>query len=205
MPMHPKQYFSKSKGDWPKVGVTGVESEWMPFGVDLPVPSGKLWAGDPWQVDDEQFSMDVTPGNYRVEVKGMDFKGHRRTARLRACLEDVDEPTLGNSSGTTGTDIAVVGLCDIATFEKDVRAKHLKKYEKDMEAALDAGGTGYIQFDYGRVKDGDDVGLMLLMPSGLGDGAFAVYPLRKGKRTVGMEVEFLPPGFKLERAIPRVG
>ncbi len=104
----------------------------------------------------------------------------------------------------TGTDVAVVGLCDIATFQKDVPAKYLKKYEKDLDHVLDA-GIGAIQFDYARGKAGGDVGVMLVIPSGLGDGTFAVYPLRKSKRTVGLEVEFLPPGFKLERDIPHFG
>jgi len=203
--MDPGQYFGKSKGDWPKTGVAGVESEWMDFGMDLPVPNGRVWAGDPWQVDKEQFSMNVPRGTYRVQVKGMDFKGHRRVARVRACVEGVERPTLGKACGETGTDVALVGLCDIVMFEKAVRAKHLKKYAKDIEAALEAGGPGGIQFDYHRPKKGEDVGLMLLMPSGLGDGEFAVYPLHKGKRTVGMEVEFLPPGFKLQRDVPRIG
>lgn len=197
------QYFARSKGDFPKTGVKGVESAWMDYET-LTVPNGRLWVGDPWQVDETQCSVDVAPGMYRVQVMGMDFKGHRRVARMRACLNSVARPVRGKACGQTGTDVAVVGLCDIGTFEEDVRRRHLRKYGKDIEAALDAGGIGCIQFDYGR-KSGESFGRMALLPSGLGDGAFEVYPLRSGRRVVGLEVVFLPPGFKLEHDIPRIG
>src|SRR4029453_496117 len=99
----------------------------------------------------------------RVRVKGMDFDGHRRTARVRACLKSVQRPTLGEICGETCTDIGVIGLCDIVTFEKHVRAKHLDRYGEDLEAVLhDGEGGGGIQFDYGRAKKG--VGLMLTRP-----------------------------------------
>src|SRR3954469_13286283 len=112
-------YFGKSKGSFPGVGVVGVESEWMDVGP-LEVSAGSLWAGDPHLMDDERAPVIKVPkGTYRVQVKGMDFKGHRRTARVRA-FGGAGDPSPGKRRGQTATDSAWVGLCDYAAYRKAV-------------------------------------------------------------------------------------
>src|SRR5688572_13066158 len=99
-------YFGKSKGTFPKAGVVGVESEWMDVGT-LYVRGGRLWAGDP-QVMDGRASgtLKVRKVRHRVQIKGMDFKGHRRIARVRLLPKGFRKATLGKASGETFTDSA---------------------------------------------------------------------------------------------------
>jgi hypothetical protein len=189
-------YFAKSKGAFPAVGVVGVESEWMDVGP-LEVPAGSLWAGDPRLMDDQRAPVIKVPkGTYRVQVKGMDFKGHRRTARVRAFLGDGD-PSPGKRRGQTITDSAWVGICDYAAYRKAVTRRRAQEYQDDIALATKEEGIGVIRFEYGGKAFE-----MALQPSGLGDGTFAVFPLVRRGKTVGMEVEFLLTGFRLDKAIP---
>jgi hypothetical protein len=194
------EYFGKTKGTFPEVGAVGVESGWMNAGT-LDVPNGKLWAGDPWVVDQQSgWAMTLPKGVYRVQVKGMDFKGHRRTARVRAFLKRVTKPTLGESCGQTGTDSAWVALFDLGAYRKAVTTKRAKDYEEDLENITKDEGIGVLGMQYGSNRFD-----MALQPSGLGDGTFTVYPLLDKGKPVGMEVEFLPPRFALEKPIPGAG
>src|SRR4051812_4277340 len=167
-----EQYWAKNKGTFPKVGVVGVESEWMDVGP-LNVTDGKLWAGDPQVMDTEGACIIRVPkGLYRVQVKGMDFKGHKRTARVRAFLKSVGKPTMGKSCGETGTDIGWIGVCDYAAYQKAVSKKSADEYSNDITRATSDSGIGVLKFEYGG-KTFE----MALMESGLGDGSFQVYPL----------------------------
>src|SRR5688500_6141090 len=126
------QYFAKTKGTWPKVGVAGVESEWMDAGT-LEVPNGQLWAGDPWVVDKRNgCAVRLPRGTYRVQVKGMHFKGHRRTARVRALLKGTAKPARGTACGRMGTDCGWISLFDLAAYKKAVTAKRAAAYESDL-------------------------------------------------------------------------
>jgi hypothetical protein len=192
-----EQYWAKSKGTFPKVGVVGVESEWMEVGT-IQVPDGMLWAGDPHLMDGRASGMVKVPkGPHRVEIKGMDFKGHRRTARVRVFLKGRSKATLGKACGETFTDSAWVGVCDYPAYKKAVTPKREEEYEKDILAITKEQGIGITAFEFGGKRFD-----MTLMPSGLGDGTFTIYPLKHKGKTVGMEVEFLPPGFKVE---PKAG
>src|SRR5438874_8255237 len=124
------EYWAKSKGRFPKAGVAGVESEWMDAGT-LRVTEGKLWAGDPQMMDANHGCIVCAPkGIYRVQVKGMDFKGHKRSARVRAFLKSIAKPTLGKSFGQTGTDSGWIGLCDYPTYQKAVSATYAGEYAR---------------------------------------------------------------------------
>jgi hypothetical protein len=160
-----------------------------------------LWAGDPWVVDKRNgCAVRLPKGTYRVQVKGMDFKGHRRTARVRAFLKGSGKPALGEACGRTGTDCGWVSLFDLGAYKKAVTVKRAAEYESDLTQITKSDGIGVMRLDYGG-KSFE----MALQPSGLGDGTFTVYPLQVKGKTVGMEVEFLPSGFKLEKEIPGVG
>ena len=193
-------FLRSSKGAFPEVDVTGVESDWFDVGP-LEVTSGTLFAGDPMMLDQEAGPRVKVPnGTYQVQVKGIDFKGHRRTARVRVWLPGKTEPTLGTSRGETFTDSGWIGVCDIASYRKAVPRERAAEYDADIDQATDAEGVGILRFEYaGQSFE------MALQPSGLGDGTFPVFPLMSRGKPVGIEVEFIPAGFKLEQEIPGAG
>jgi len=190
--MKPDQYFGKSKGAFPKDGVIGTESDWMEAGV-LSVPYGKLWVGDLYVMEeDEGCVVSVPKGQYRVEVKGMDFKGHRRTARVRACLVDVTERRLGKKCGQLGIDCGMLGLYDTTAFKRTIGKEHVKQYGQDVIKATMEEIVGCVEHIYaGKTFE------FAFLPAGLGDGLFKVYVLESARRIVGLEVEILPPGFSI--------
>ena len=191
------QYFRRSKGSFPAVGVVGVESDWMDVG-EMQVASGTLWAGDPYLMDNRRPKpVDVPKGTYRVQIKGADFKGHRRTAAVRVWRKGPAEPGRAPRALKTITDCGWIGVCDFAAYRKAVPVKRAEEFARDIIAATQGEGIGILHFDYGAA--GFD---MSLQPSGLGDGTFALYPLLVRGKPAGVEVEFLPAGFRLDSEIP---
>lgn len=186
-----KQRFKKQKGEFPKPGVVGVEGEWLSIGT-IDVPKGSLLAVDVTLFNAEDgYVAKVPPGKYVVEGKAMDFKGHLRVSRVRAYLHGT-EPALGKQLGETGTDSAMIAIADI----KDVDARVPK-------GDLDAFGELLfeVEVDGGDIKTLDVNGTKVTFAaceSGLGDGGYPVFALRQGKRSVGIEIEFIPPGFALD-------
>ena len=75
-----KQKFKKQKGEFPKAGVVGIESEWLQIGT-LEIPTGSLLAVDVtlFNADDGHVTK-VPPGKFIVEGKAMDFNGHLRVS-----------------------------------------------------------------------------------------------------------------------------
>lgn len=193
------KYLKASKGAFPKAGVVGVESPWMDV-CSLTITSGKMWVGDPMMVDPDYKTVKTEKGEYTVEVKGMDFKGHRRISRARAYLGDPASLTLGKSVGMIPVDSALTAFTDITLAVKAIGDTHGDEYLADFESATGDGGIGLVVFEYA----GNSFP-MAIIPCGLGDGGYDVYPLCVGKKTVGVEVEFLAPGFKLEQEVPRLG
>lgn len=190
--MTPDQYFGRSKGSFPEAGVVGSESEWMDMG-GISVPHGTLWVGDLYAMEGDVGCSVITPkGRYRVQIKGMDFKGHRRPSRIRAFQVSAPEFTVGRRCGAVTTDCGLLGLYDSTAFQKTVGAKHAKKYGQDVMSATMEQIVGCVGLKYA----GKEFELAFL-PSGLGDGTFAVYPLECAGKPVGIEVELLAPGFKV--------
>jgi len=124
--MNIDEYLSESTGRFPASGCTGVESEWMHVG-SLSIPCGDLWAGQfcPTKRKDGCV-VKVPSGVQEVWIKGMDFNGHRRTARVRVCPAFAQEPALAESCGVINVDVGAVSLCDIGAFDKVV----LRQYKK---------------------------------------------------------------------------
>lgn len=159
----------------------------------IAVPSGTLWAGNLHSTDTRDgASTSVPSGTYRVQVKGMAFKGHRRPARLRAFLSAGAEPGLGKRIGEAISDCGLLAIYDIAAFRKIVGRKHLDEFWTSAQMATMEDVVGCFSHDYsGKSLD------MAFTPSGLGDGSFPVYVLKSGSAIVGMEIEMLPPGYSV--------
>jgi len=183
-------YLNKSKYGFPKKGVAGIESDWMEFG-NLKVPFGLLWIGDATVLNaTEGCTVEVPPNTYRVELKGMDFKGVRVIARVRVFVSNADELTLGARQGEAITDSAMIGICDMRALQRAVTKKHIAEFKKDLREATAQPSTCIETFLYG--KNSFDLAYIL---SGIGDGAYDVYALQSTGKIAGVEVEFLPRGY----------
>src|SRR5262249_22585570 len=111
--MNLKDYLSR-KGR----AARGQASDWLHF-CTLGVTSGSLWAGDPHLANaDDGRVVKVPPGRYVVEGMGVASGRDRIVSRLRVRLESAKNPTLGKKLGDTGTDSAMIGVCDIKAFDK---------------------------------------------------------------------------------------
>src|SRR4051812_32093824 len=107
-----KDYLS-GKGKSPK----GKPTDWLPF-CTLDVTTGSLWAGDPYIVYAYDGCVVKVPrGKYVVEGIGIAFRRTRLVARLRVRLESAVNPKVGKEVGKTGTDSAMIAVCNIKAFD----------------------------------------------------------------------------------------
>jgi hypothetical protein len=184
-----QMYLANNRHDDPPEGTVGMESDWLPF-TTLNVTTGSVWAGDPWIANAEDGLVVRLPlGTYQLEAKVMDFAGRKRISRLRACLESAKAPVLGKEIGETGTDSAKMVVCDMGTLEASIGADD-DRY-RDLVMKHEYKDCGCIQF---RMKK------PIVLPyvsTGFGDGGAPVFVLKSGRRRVGLELEFLPPGYKV--------
>jgi hypothetical protein len=144
----------------------GVETDWLPL-LELDVPSGRLWMGDPCMLHAEDgCCIDVPPGRYAVEAKCLDFGGDKFISRLRAypCGTAV---SVGDEVGETGTDSAAIGVADIVEAEAALAGQGDDVYERLDEQV--SGRCGIVRLDQGV-----DVPYV---NSGIGDGSGP--PLRR--------------------------
>src|SRR5713226_8482343 len=111
--MNLKAYLSK-KSKAPR----GKTKDWLPF-CTLDVTTGALWAGDPHLANAEDgYAVKVPRGKYVVEGIGLRFGRDRVVSRLRVRLESAPNAKVGKEVGDTGTDSAMIGVCDIRAFDK---------------------------------------------------------------------------------------
>jgi hypothetical protein len=181
------KFLEKNKRGDPSAGTAGAESHWLDVGT-LESSTGSLWAGDPYTCNAEAGCIvKVPPGIYVIQAKAMDFSGRKRVSRLRVVLQAAGKPSLGKQVGETCTDTATMAVCDIGALDDAVGVE----YERFQELVS--------QHDY---QDCGSVRLQMQKPiempyvsTGFGDGGFPVFELSSGPRHVGMEVEFIPPGY----------
>ena len=160
----------------------GFRTEWLPF-CSLAVKSGSIWAGDPWLPNaDDGCVVDVPNGNYRVEAIGGKRGRYRVVLRLRVCLDSAYTPDLGDEVGETGTDSAMIGVCDIEAFEAAYRDGGAKTVQKAINALDDE------EFGILTVPEYPDA-VMPFVPTG-SDGSGPVYALLSGGGVVGIELDF---------------
>src|SRR5688572_1717345 len=123
-------YLEKSKYGFPQNGVAGIQSDWMEFG-DLEVPFGLLWIGDATVLNaTEGCTIAVPPDTYRVELKGMDFKGVRVISRVRVFGSNERKLSLGARQGEAITDSSMIGICDMRALTAAVTKRHMKEFER---------------------------------------------------------------------------
>ena len=170
----------------------GVETDWLDVD-DLSIKSGLLWIGDPqcsWsETQDDDCSISMPPGSYRLHAKGIDIGGRRFVSRIRLLLVTVlDDVTLGGEISDTGTDSGRIGIADCVA----IRAAYEATCGDDDDEFLDmiedqiSGQIGVFQ------PDPEGEGKLHYLRSGMGDGSCAVAQVvsQAGDR-VGIECEFI--------------
>jgi hypothetical protein len=180
-------YLKGNKRSDPPVGTAGVESDWMDVGT-LQVSSGSLWAGDPFVCNAEDGCVvEVPAGLYTLEAKAMDFAGRKRVSRLRVLLHGVQDPVLGEMVGETLTDTGLLAVCDIIAVDEAIGGDDDRF--NDLVTQRDYQDCGVVRF---QMKA--PVEIPYVSPA-FGDCDAPVFELKSGHRRVGMELEFLAPGY----------
>lgn len=211
-------YLSGSVGDWPETGVAGVESGWFDM-AEWSAPTGPLLACDPAQGLNEEDALllpDLGAGHYVVHVKGMDFNGHRRIARMRIVRAGVDPQSLslGEPLGEVPVDHAIFAFVDYGEVERILPADHpeIDKLADALSEELMGIGSGFygamVGLEMGKHTGGGEADNIIFpcVECGLGDGGYAIYPLLDPQGTIqGAEAEFLPPGFAMDEDVPMLG
>jgi len=176
--MNLKDYLSK-KGKAPK----GKTEEWLPF-CKLDVTTGSLWSGDPHLANaDDGCVAKVPKGRYVVEGIGLAAGRDRIVSRLRVRLESVQSPILGRELGDTGTDSAMIGVCDIKAFDKACGPDAGEEVQEAIEAQT---GNGFGVINIRRFPGA----VMPFLPVG-SDGGGPVFALTSGGKCVGIELPFM--------------
>ena len=185
--MRLEEYLKKNRQSDPPVGTPGVESDWMEVGT-LEVTTGSLWAGDPFVCNAEDGCVAKVPaGLYALEAKAMDFAARKRVSRLRVYLRGAREPVVGKKMGTTLTDTGMMAVCDIDALDKAVGGDYDRF--NDLVTQRDYKDCGIVQIQMkGPI-------VIHYVSTGFGDCDAPVYELKSGRTRIGMELEFLAPGY----------
>lgn len=185
-----KSYLAKGK-EAPPGSPTGRETDWML--VDrLRISSGTMWIGDPgfsWAEcrDGSGCTLKLPEGTYRVEAKAQEYDGPRLVTRMRAYLDESDNPKPGKKIGDAGTDSGQIGVCD----PKLLMAAFAAAFDNDEDEVLESLESAFDDGCGVYYPKPNAAGCLVYVPSGFGDGGNAVFELRSGGRTVGLETEFI--------------
>jgi hypothetical protein len=160
----------------------GERTKWLPI-CTLDVRTGALWAGDPHLANkDDGCVVRVPLGPYRVEGIGAKSGPGRAVARLRVCLDSVKKARPGKRIGSTGTDSAMIGICDIEAFDAACGADTGEAVQAAIEAQTRSG--------FGVITLVQHPGaIMPFVPTG-GDGSSPVRALMADRRCVGIDINF---------------
>lgn len=183
MKMTLEAYLRAGLSGFPKDGIEGAASEWMPV-AELSVTHGCLWAGDPCVCDGEDGCMiDVPNGHYIVEAQGCDFDGIRIIGRARARLSSASDVSVGEEIGITGTDSAMIAICDMGAVNAAVAGDDTGF--QNVIDGYDFQRFGMIQFEMnGQIR-------IPYVNSGFGDGSGPMFRLMAGDDCVGIELDFI--------------
>ena len=185
--MNLRDYLSKNKQSDPPTGTVGVESDWMNAG-EVEVTTGSLWAGDPFVCNAKDGCVAKVPaGTYALEAKAMDFAGRKRVSRLRAYRRGSEELVLGKQIGQTLTDTGMIALCDIVALDEAIGGDYDRF--NDLITQRDYQDCGIIRFEMKKPF------VIPYVSTAFGDCDALVFELKSGRRRIGMELEFLPPGY----------
>jgi hypothetical protein len=162
----------------------GKTKDWLSF-CTLTIKSGALWAGDPHLANaDDGCIVKVPEGKYVVEGIGLGIERNRIVSKLRVRLEGTENLKAGKAVGETGTDSAMIGVCEIDAFE----AAYKKKggAEKIQQAIVSQTRKG---FGFLTVSAFPDT-MMPFVPIG-SDGSGPVFGLMSKGKCVGIELPFM--------------
>jgi hypothetical protein len=159
---------------------TGQFTDWLSF-CDFRLESGVVAICDPAFAPPEtdmEVSLQLPPGLYAVEGRGVAFGTDHRVAALRCVRSGSSNLSKGSQIGEVGVDTGRIGLCDVEEFG----------------AAVDQIGEDA----FSELLDESDFGAGVITPkegvifpfvdSGFGDGTYPVFGLRSGNELVGFEV-----------------
>ncbi len=177
-------FLSTPRPDQDRQASGGERTDWLPLAT-LEVTTGSLWAGDPLLPNAEDGCVaKVAPGSYLVEGIGVSRGRNRFVGRLRVRPEAASPIEGGEVLGETGTDSAMIGICDVEAFATALVADENDDPNRPSIEVQTAAGHGVI-----RVGPAPARAEMPFAPTG-GDGVVAVVSLRSGGRCVGMELNF---------------
>jgi hypothetical protein len=160
----------------------GKTTQWLPF-CTLPVTTGALWAGDPNLANAEDGCVAKVPcGEYRIEGVGILLGRRRVVSSLRVRLQTAAAPKVGKEIGTTGTDSAMIGVCDIRAFDAAVRFVGEDAFQEALHTQIE-NGLGIIKI---KRQPG---AVMPCVPTG-SDGTGPVFALMSAGRRAGIQLTF---------------
>ena len=145
--------------------------------------TGALWAGDPNLANAEDGCVVKVPsGKYRIEGVGILLGRRRVVSSLRVRLEKAADPRVGKKVGTTGTDSAMIGVCDIKAFDAAVRLAGEDSFQEALDTQIENGlGVVKVKRQPGAV--------MPCVPTG-GDGSGPVFVLLSAGKRAGIQLTF---------------
>lgn len=172
--------------------VNGIFSEWLPY-IQLEILGDVLQfvetrvLGLRGNENAECVEINVKPGKFNIECKGVRFGEDVRIAGLRAYPKD-RKVTRGKKIGEIPIDMGGVSIVDITTIELSVREND-ERYEEWLEEIL-YGENHSLLFVHLWEPTQTKIPCV---DGGFGDGLFDVYELKNSNGvTVGLEIEFIP-------------
>jgi hypothetical protein len=180
--------------EWPGHGVAGRDLGWFPL-ARLPLPSGRLWVGDPdfsWAElrSDDGFRAQLVAGDYDVSASVTAFGQANLVSGLRVCRTGIGDAKLGGDIGEVGTDSAAIGVGDA----REVWNAFCAGFGDDTDAPV----LFLERFEHRRcgliLPGGDSGAAIVYVNSGFGDGGSQARELLVDGARVGVEIQFIEPG-----------
>ena len=185
-------WLDQSKGQTPKEGVAGVETDWFGVGT-VKLTGSKVAVTDLWMlwVDEDTVTMKLPAGTYAVRAKGIEFGRHRRVARVSLAAAGVEAKS-GRELGEVSVDSWGIAIGEIEAWHKGLSDEQVGEFNESLTGVY-ADGCEIVQWEIAGRK-----ATLVIAFTGLGDGGYPVRALVSGRKTVGLEVEFIPDGFTME-------
>jgi hypothetical protein len=185
-------WLGQSKGDFPKEGVAGVETDWFDVGT-VTLTGSKVAVTDLWMlwVDEDTVTAKLPTGKYAVRAKGIEFGRHRRVARVSLAPAGI-ETKRGRELGEVAVDSWGVAIGEIEAWHRGLANEQIGDFNESRTGVY-ADGCEIVRWEIAGRK-----ATLVIAFTGLGDGGYPVRALVSGRKAVGLEVEFIPDGFKME-------
>jgi hypothetical protein len=181
-----------SKGEMPKAGVPGVQTDWFDVGA-IEFGGSNVAVVDLWMlwVDEDTVAVKLPAGRYAVRAKGIAFGAHRRVASVRVSAEGVDV-AVGKELGEIGVDSWGIAIGEVEAWHQGLDDEQVGAFN-EAHVGVYANGCEIVEWEIGGKR-----ACLVIAFTGMGDGLYPVRATVFGKKTVGLEVEFIENGFSLE-------